>query len=90
MRLLLLSIFAFILTSTSALSIYKVRVNSTVSKNTLVVNQILTKKYTSESFAELPTLKSTTSYPVISAQAAVATDINSGVTLYEKNPDKPL
>jgi D-alanyl-D-alanine carboxypeptidase len=38
----------------------------------------------------IPTLINPESYPVLSAQAALAIDIDSGITLYEKNPDLKL
>ncbi len=38
----------------------------------------------------LPVLKSESSFPIVSAQAALAIDWDSMVTLYEKNPDDPL
>lgn len=43
-----------------------------------------------KSFSLLPTLVENASFPVVSAQAALAVDLTSGVTLYEKDPDKPL
>lgn len=43
-----------------------------------------------EEFSSLPTLNGSDTFPVISAQAALAVDLGSGVTLYEKNPDEPL
>lgn len=41
-------------------------------------------------FAPLPVLSETSSFPVLSAQAALAIDGDSSVTLYEKNPDSRL
>lgn len=40
--------------------------------------------------SKLPVLKATPDFPVVSAQGAIAVDIDSGVVLYEKNPDAPL
>lgn len=41
--------------------------------------------------APLPQLKSTvSSFPIISAQAALAIDLDSRISLYEKNPDQKL
>ena len=40
--------------------------------------------------APLPTFSASESFPVLSAQAVLAVDAASGVTLYEKNPDSPL
>lgn len=40
--------------------------------------------------SRLPILTNTSSVPVLSAQGVYAYDIDSGVVLYEKNPDMPL
>ena len=44
----------------------------------------------SKSFPPNPVLASGDSFPVLSAQGALAVDLESGVTLYEKNPDTKL
>lgn len=41
-------------------------------------------------FPPNPVLKSSANFPVLSAQGVIVTDLNSGVTLYEKNPDQKL
>ena len=41
-------------------------------------------------FSPVPLLTGTAAFPIISAQAALAVDTDSGVTLYEKDPDKLL
>lgn len=41
-------------------------------------------------FAPVPIAKESSSFPVISAQAALAVDLSSGISLYEKNPDTTL
>ncbi|MBI2066157.1 D-alanyl-D-alanine carboxypeptidase [Candidatus Woesebacteria bacterium] len=41
-------------------------------------------------FAPLPVISKDVSFPVISAQAALAIDMDSGVTLYEKRADSPF
>ena len=41
-------------------------------------------------FSPVPVLSGPSSFPIISAQAALAVDIESGVTLYEREPDKLL
>lgn len=43
-----------------------------------------------KSFAPIPRLTGSAIFPVISAQAALAIDLDSGVSLYEKNPDSHL
>jgi D-alanyl-D-alanine carboxypeptidase (penicillin-binding protein 5/6) len=42
------------------------------------------------SYPPLPVLNQSVSFPVLSAQAALAVDLDSGVSLYEKDPNKPL
>jgi len=41
-------------------------------------------------FSPIPILISDDPYPVVSAQAVLAVDLNSGVSLYEKEPNKKL
>lgn len=41
-------------------------------------------------FPPNPVLGTTTTFPILSAQAVLAVDEKSGVPLYEKNPDAPL
>jgi D-alanyl-D-alanine carboxypeptidase (penicillin-binding protein 5/6) len=41
-------------------------------------------------FPPLPVLASDSSFPTLSAQGVIATDLNSGITLYEKNADTEL
>lgn len=41
-------------------------------------------------FSPLPILPENSGFPVVSAQASLAIDLPSGISLYEKNPDIPL
>lgn len=41
-------------------------------------------------FAPIPIVSNTSTFPVLSAQAALAVDLDSDVSLYEKNPDSAL
>jgi D-alanyl-D-alanine carboxypeptidase len=41
-------------------------------------------------FADLPEIKDKSSFPIVSAQAALVVDLDSGVSLYEKDADKKL
>lgn len=50
---------------------------------------LVTAKF-EKNFAPLPVLSTTLNFPVLSAQAALAVDLDSGVSLYEKNPEAPL
>ena len=43
-----------------------------------------------KNFAEIPILKDGIGFPVFSAQAVFAYDLDSGIVLYEKNPDLKL
>jgi D-alanyl-D-alanine carboxypeptidase len=45
---------------------------------------------TPKSFPPVPVLGANSSFPVLSAQGVIAVDLNSGITLYEKNPDEVL
>jgi D-alanyl-D-alanine carboxypeptidase len=74
---------SFILVSTSALAI-----TANFSDIYSIVTQKLAKN--EKTFPDNPTLTGKDHFPVLSAQAALAIDLNSGVTLYEKNPDEAL
>jgi D-alanyl-D-alanine carboxypeptidase (penicillin-binding protein 5/6) len=43
-----------------------------------------------QQFRVEPVLSGTVDFPVLSAQAVIALDVDSGVSLYEKNPDEPF
>lgn len=77
MRLLFLSILSFVFISTSALA-FSGRALSPEAENPQDLK-----------LSSLPVLTTTTTFPVISAQAALAVDLVSSVTLYEKNPGAP-
>lgn len=77
---LFLLMVAFVFISTSALSLSKRGFS-------------LSEKVSGENekvFSPVPVLSDTSSFPIVSAQAALAVDVESGVTLYEKEPDKLL
>lgn len=46
--------------------------------------------YEPKTFPKIPILGDDTSYPTLSAQGVYAIDLDSGITLYEKNADAPL
>jgi D-alanyl-D-alanine carboxypeptidase len=79
-NLLFLAMLAFVFIASTALAL---------SKPAL---EYLTKPSTSDErvFSPAPVLSGTNSFPILSAQAALAVDIDSGVTLYEREPDKLL
>ena len=70
--------FSFIFITSTALAL-----TSLESLETSGVNE--------KTFSQRPILKKGTStFPVISAQSVLAVDVDSGTTLYEKNPDTSL
>lgn len=80
-KLFYLSLLAFVLISTSALSL---------SNN---LNPLITFIYPEKNikaYSDLPLLKVDAKYPILSAQSVMAVDLTSGVTLYEKDPNKAL
>lgn len=77
---LYLAILAFVFISTSALSLSG-EIPELISKVT---------GGSTKTFPPNPVLSANSSFPVLSAQGALAVDLNSGVSLYEKNPDTPL
>ena len=79
---LYLLILAFIFISTSAM---------VISKNLpIIVKAITIPTEAPKIFPPNPVLGASTSFPVFSAEGVLAVDLDSGVTLYEKNPDTPL
>lgn len=79
---LFLAILAFVFISTSALAI-----SGKIPKVEQIANFPVREP---KIFPPNPVLAADSSYPVISAQGALAIDLDSGVYLYEKNADQPL
>lgn len=75
-------ILVFIFIASSAISLGLTNNQSSPIANSY---QILSKE-----FAPIPKVKENASFPFVSAQAALAIDLTSGISLYEKNPDTPL
>jgi len=84
MRLFYLSALSFLFIASSTLAIS----NFNFSKPKSVSKAILGEKV--KKFTPIPLLVDESSFPSISAQAALAIDLPSGVVLFEKNPDKKL
>ena len=80
-KLLYLSMLSFIFISTSAIAI-----NNGLDE---IVTYIYLEKKT-KSYSPLPTLKDGAKFPILSSQSVMAVDLTSGVTLYEKDPNKAL
>jgi D-alanyl-D-alanine carboxypeptidase len=78
MRLLYLSIFTYLLITTWAVTLSEIQSNLPSKKETNAVSVIK------------PILSNEVSFPILSAQAVLAVDLDSGLALYEKEPDKPL
>lgn len=76
-----LAMLAFIFVASSALAI---------SGQIPVVKKYLEPKPVVKFFPDIPALAADSSFPILSAQGVIAVDIDSGITLYEKNPDTPL
>jgi len=80
-KLLYLSLLSFLLISTSALS---------QSRNFDSVITFVYPKLKTRVYSPIPMLKDGAKYPTLSAQSVMAVDLVSGVTLYEKDPNKAL
>ncbi len=79
---LFLAMAAFIFVSTTALAIDG-RVEN-------IIKAIPTLGSEPKKFPPIPVLVQNSSFPIVSAQGALAVDLNSGIPLYEKNPDALL
>lgn len=77
-----LAMAAFIFISSTALAVGG-GLNQIVEKIPVIANE---EKY----FPPIPVLKGEESYPVVSSQGVLAVDLDSGISLYEKNSDSPL
>lgn len=78
-----LTMLVFVFVSSSAMA---------VSGSTEIINELIGKPETvvAKDFPPIPVLKNENSFPVLSAQGVLAVDLESGVTLYDKNSDKSL
>ncbi len=79
---LYLAILAFVFISSSALAISG-QIFVIQSFNNLKIRE-------SKVFPRTPVLSDHSSFPIVSAEGALAVDLPSGMSLYEKNPDAPL
>ncbi|OGM83209.1 hypothetical protein A2394_01570 [Candidatus Woesebacteria bacterium RIFOXYB1_FULL_42_36] len=80
---LYLLILAFVFVSTSAMAI-----SGQVVVPDQVSNYLIKKP--SKIFPPNPVLAADSSFPILSAQGALAVDLDSGISLYEKKPDTKL
>ncbi|MBI4153652.1 D-alanyl-D-alanine carboxypeptidase [Candidatus Woesebacteria bacterium] len=79
MKLLHLSLLSFVFIASTALAL-------SVGSNKY---QATNNRKEEKTFAQLPVISKEASFPIVSAQAALAIDMNSQVTLYEKRADSP-
>ena len=84
-----LALLSFVFIATSALAISKINTASK-SSQAPVTTQVLSFRRNEKTFVSLPVLPDDVSFPVVSAQSALAVDLESGVALYEKEADMPL
>lgn len=80
MKLLNLALISFVFVATSALALSKVTLLLPVSPPPKESRQL----------SSLPVLSGTGDVPLISGESAIAIDLDSEVSLYEKNADSPL
>lgn len=80
---LFLTMLVFVFVSSSAMAI---------SGRTEIIDEFIGKPKTvaAKDFPPVPVLKNENSFPVLSAQGVLAVDLESGVSLYDKNSDKNL
>lgn len=87
MKLFYLALLAFLLISTSALSLSRI---SPATQSLSGVDEFI-RATSGKTFPPIPVLSSSNpSFPVLSAESALAVDLDSGMRLYEKNPDSAL
>jgi D-alanyl-D-alanine carboxypeptidase len=80
---LYLTMLSFVFVSSTSLA-----VSGQIEAPTQIINKLAINP--TKEFPPNPVLASETSFPVLSAQGALAVDLKSGVPLYEKNADAPL
>jgi D-alanyl-D-alanine carboxypeptidase (penicillin-binding protein 5/6) len=79
---LFLSLLSFVFIASSALAMS--------GQLPRIIEAIPTIAKEERTFPGIPVLDSNSSFPVLSAQGAMAVDLDSGISLYEKNTDSPL
>jgi D-alanyl-D-alanine carboxypeptidase (penicillin-binding protein 5/6) len=85
MKIIWLSFLTFVIVVASVLT------TSSINKENVVVkNQVLSASSSAEQKKVLIPVLTYNTYPVLSAQAVLAVDLDSDSVLYEKNPDLPL
>lgn len=87
MKTIGLAVLSLVIIVTSALTASRIADKS--SKQT-IVSRVLSMSSSSKEFVSVPVLSTQQAFPALSAQSALAVDLDSGVSMYEKNPDLPL
>jgi D-alanyl-D-alanine carboxypeptidase len=85
MKLLYISIAAFFITATTAIS-----TSVRLREPEIVIVPTVSARTGEVEFADIPILVGKETFPILSAQSVLAVDLGSGATLYEKNPDSSL
>lgn len=86
MKFLRICLLSFILIAASALAISGESIEYSPRETEEPVSDIENVELSTPA----PVLAGNVSFPILSAQAALAIDLDSRITLYEKDPDKPL
>jgi len=80
MRLLYISLLTFVFVASAALAL----------TGSFSLPPKKEASHSQKNFVPLPVISKSSTFPIVSAQAALVIDMDSQVTLYEKNPDSPL
>jgi len=82
MKLLYLSLLSFVFIASTTLAIYRLSIPTVTVKAS--VNKV---EMGSANLVPIPVLIKDKTFPVVSAQSALIIDVDSGMSLYEKNPE---
>lgn len=83
MNLLYLSLLSFVFIASSAISLNSSSVGG-------FINKVIPQTGKTSKYSDLPVLSERVGFPTLSSQSVMAVDLSSGVTLYEKDPLRPL
>lgn len=83
MNLLYLSLLSFVFIASSAISLSSNKLTNYIEKLSPLTAE-------ATKYSDIPVLSEKVGFPTLSSQSVMAVDLNSGVTLYEKDPLRPL
>lgn len=83
MKLFYLSLLSFVFVASTAISL-------NTDKLQKLAEEISPKVVKTTKYSNLPVLSENAGFPILSSQSVMAVDLDSGVTLYEKDPLRPL